>query len=73
MKAASAEASPEQLLNKLLNKYSQWPIEGHWGVSPTLEGLCDALRRRIVGLGDVANELSTKGSELPSKQLQCSQ
>ena len=62
-----AANNPYQQLNQLLSQWSQWPVEDHQEVYPTMEKLRDALRSGIVGLGAEAKEIYKLKDDLPSK------
>ena len=58
-------ATTRDLLHELLSQWSQWPTAEH-SQDPTMEGLRDALRSSLVGLGAPASELYEDRSNLPS-------
>ena len=53
-------------MKELLVRWAHWPTNDHLR-NPTLESLCNALRSKLVGLGDVAEKLNLKKNSLPSQ------
>lgn len=54
---SSPRSSVQHYLKEVLSQWAHWPTTNHPQV-PTLERLCAALRSDLVGLGDVAQDLS---------------
>ena len=48
--------APKRFLEKLVEKWLQWPCEGH-NSEPTVEALCKALKNKTVGLGALAKKV----------------
>ena len=53
-------------LKEVLSQWVHWPVEGHPEI-PTVERLCEALRSKTVGRGDVADQLCQMKDNLPSQ------
>ena len=53
---SSPHSPVQQHLKTVLAQWAHWPTNDH-PVEPTIEILCNALRSKMVGLGDVADEL----------------
>ena len=63
---SSPQASTQHFMKEMLVKWAYWPIKDH-PCNPTLEDLCDALRSKLVGLGNIADDLYLKKNSLPSQ------
>ena len=64
--SSPSQASTQDFMKELLVKWAHWPTKDHLR-NPTLENLCNALRSKLVGLGNIADELYLKKNSLPSQ------
>ena len=60
--------TPQQPLTVMLNQWVQWPTKDH-RVYPTVEQLCEALRKDKVGLGCSKYHLNSASRNSPNTKL----